>query len=91
MNPELHPDLMSACKMERLRRKVARLMVQRDHWKAEHDQLRDVLDKFPFIERQHNTVTKMRAERERVRGLEQRIKEQAALIERLTKAQEQKP
>jgi hypothetical protein len=78
-----------ATKVGRLQRKVARALKQRDHWKAQHDQLRDVLDKFPWIEKRHTDYTKGIVERERVRGLEQRIKEQAALIERLT--QEQKP
>ena len=76
-----------AVKIGRVQRKVARALKQRDHWKAQHDQLRDVLNKFPFIERRHQSLMDRRAEREQLRGLEQRVKEQAALIERMTQEQ----
>ena len=68
----------------RLRKRIAKLTEQRDHWQTETVKLRNVLDKFPFIERKHKSIMDWRDEQKRVRGLEQRIEEQAALIERLT-------
>ena len=68
----------------RLRKRVAKLTAQRDYWQTEATKLRNVLDKFPFIERNHKRIMDARDEQKRVRGLEQRVEEQAALIERLT-------
>ena len=68
----------------RLRKRIAKLTEQRDHWQTEASKLRNVLDKFPYIERRYNSIMGAREEQKRVRGLEQRIEEQAALIERLT-------
>lgn len=68
----------------RLRKRVAKLTAQRDHWQTEASKLRNVLDKFPYIERRYNSIMGAREEQKRVRGLEQRVEEQAALIERLT-------
>jgi hypothetical protein len=69
----------------RMRRKHARALKQRDHWKAEYDKLRDVMNDFPRIESSHKRLLSWREEVQRVRALEQRVKEQAALIELLQK------
>jgi uncharacterized coiled-coil protein SlyX len=69
----------------RLRKRVAKLTEQRNHWQKEYTALRFILDKFPFIERRHKSIMDAREESNRVCGLEQRVKEQATLIERLTK------
>lgn len=68
----------------RLRKRITKLTEQRNHWQTEATKLRNVLDKFPFIERKHKSIMDWRDEQKRVRGLEQRIEEQAALIKRLT-------
>ncbi len=68
----------------RLRKRVTKLTEQRNHWQTEFHALRTILDQFPFIERKYKSIMDARDERKRVRGLEQRIEEQAALIKRLT-------
>ena len=69
--------------LARSRRKVARLIVQRDYWLAEHDKLHAVLAECPRIMRERTKYTDAMAEIARVSALEARVKEQAALIELL--------
>jgi predicted RNase H-like nuclease (RuvC/YqgF family) len=70
----------------RMKKRVAKLQQQRDHFRQQCDTYRAVLNLHPSLEHRHKTWTEQKAERERVRGLEQRIKEQAALIETLAPA-----
>lgn len=69
----------------RLLKRVAKLTQQRDHWKAEHDKLYDVLDRFQNISRRVQTWDNVIAEQKRVRALEKRVEEQATLIEMIRK------
>jgi hypothetical protein len=68
----------------RMKKRVAKLQQQRDHFREQCENYRAVLNLHPSLEYRHKTWTEHKAERERVRGLEQRIKEQAALIEKLS-------
>ena len=73
--------------LARARKKVSRLIVQRDHWKREYGCLHEVLDNFPQIRRERDKYNHALAERARVSALEARVKEQAALIELMRKEQ----
>lgn len=70
----------------RLQKRIAKLQQQRDHFRHQCEVYREVLSLHPALEHRHRTWVEARAERERVRGLEDRIKEQAALIGRLLEA-----
>lgn len=70
----------------RLRKRVAKLTQQRDHYKAKCERYAQVLDTARHLERGFETMQQHRAERERVKGLEARVREQAELIKRLTGA-----
>jgi len=69
----------------RLQRKNTKLRQQRDHWQAEYKKLRQVLDAFPLYERRYQSLTAWKSELAEIRATQQRVKEQALLIERLTK------
>lgn len=68
----------------RLKKRIARLQCQRDFWHKQCAHYSEVLRLHPTIERHHYDWRAREAERERVRGLEQRVKEQALLVEKLT-------
>lgn len=69
----------------RLRRRIEKLKQQRDHFREQADLRQQMIEIAPFIERRWKTYTEMTTEQARVKALEQRVKEQAALIERLMK------
>ena len=69
----------------RLRRRIEKLKQQRDHFREQADLRQRMIEIAPFIERRWKTYTEMTTEQARVKALEQRVKEQAALIERLMK------
>jgi hypothetical protein len=64
----------------RLRKKVHKLIKQRDHWKSEADRLTEMLRLYPFIERGWEDHLKRKEERKRLRELEAT---QAVLVDRL--------
>lgn len=72
-------------KIGRLEKRIAKLTKQRDHFKESYTQLADVLEQFPWIQRRYKSYSDEKAERERVKELEQRVKEQALLIQELQK------
>jgi flagellar biosynthesis chaperone FliJ len=67
----------------RLQKRIAKLQQQRDHFRHQCEVYREVMQMHPHLEYSHKRWAEERAERERVRGLEDRIKEQAALIKQL--------
>jgi hypothetical protein len=67
----------------RLQKRIAKLQQQRAHYRERCELYAAVMSLHPSLEHRHKTVTEQKAERERVRGLEQRVKEQAMLIETL--------
>lgn len=69
----------------RLRKKAAKLTKQRDHWKSEHDKLLAALEKLPVWINAMRRLDEARAKEEDTRQIRQRCKEQALLIEKLTK------
>ena len=77
----------TAVLLARARRKVARLIVQRNYWKDAHNILHAVLAEFPRIMRERKKYTDAMAEIARISALEARVKEQAALIELMRKEQ----
>jgi hypothetical protein len=74
----------------RLKRRIARLQMQRDHWKKEHAKLHEFLESFPFYRREREKLDAARARELGQRELVQRCKEQAALIEMLQAAATEK-
>ena len=71
----------------RLRKRIVKLMEQRDEYKNQLIHYREVLDHHPFIEREYKTYNERIKERERVKALETRVKEQEELIKLLRKEQ----
>lgn len=69
----------------RLRKKAAKLAKQRDHWKGEHDKLRDALNSLPIYERAINRWSEVKKREAEWNELRQRCTEQALLIKQLTK------
>lgn len=67
----------------RLKKRIAKLQEQRDSYKKQLEHYKIVLDTHPWIERKHRTYTEGIAERQRVRDLETRVKEQEELIKLL--------
>ena len=68
----------------RLRKRIAKLTMQRNHWKAESDAKQNVLDCFPRIQREYQSYSEQIAASERVKALEARVREQELLIKKLT-------
>lgn len=71
-------------KIVRLQKRINKLTLQRDHWKAKHDHYKAVVEALPGLEHKYNKYMELLAERKRVRDLEQRVQEQAILIIKLT-------
>ena len=69
----------------RLRKKIVKLMEQRDGYKNELVHYREVLDHHTFREREYKDYNARIKERERVKALETRVKEQEELIKLLRK------
>lgn len=69
----------------RLRRRIERLKRQRDHFREQMELRQKMIDIAPYIEWRWKAHTDAQIERARVKQLEQRVREQAMLIERLTK------
>jgi hypothetical protein len=78
-------------KVGRLERKVTHLKHLVSKARTLNDHYKAVLNVNPMIEHRFDKYLEMKAERERVRGLETRVKEQAALIELLQKEKALKP
>jgi hypothetical protein len=81
---ELRPT-EAAVTMGRLRKRIAKLMHQRDGYKNQLIHYREVLDHHPFREREYKDYNARIKERERVKALETRVVEQAELIKLLRK------
>jgi hypothetical protein len=78
----LTPEII---KIGRQEKHIEKLKKQRDHYKTEYTKLVDVLQLAPFIQDRYTAWQKAREERERVKGLDARVKEQELLIKELTK------
>lgn len=64
----------------RLLKKIEKLKKQRDHYKQQHEYYAKVISMQPYLERRFETYSEMKEERERVKALEKRVKEQEQLI-----------
>ena len=69
----------------RLNKKMNKLRDQRNKATKELEHYKEVLDNHPYIQYRHKNYTEMVAERQRVKDLEVRVKEQAELIRLLQK------
>ena len=69
--------------VSRLKRKIAKLLQQRETLTAQVAHYRHVLDVSPFIENSYDRYEDRKREQERVKVLEARVQEQAALIKLL--------
>lgn len=81
----LTPPSTSDVKIGRLERKLEKVKKQRDHYKKLCEHYAEVLTKHPHIKTRYNSYNEMIKERERVRALEKRVKEQEQLITLLNK------
>lgn len=69
----------------RLRKRLEKVTRQRDSLKQMCTHYREVLDLHPMAEYRYRSFTEARAERQRVKDLEQRCREQALLIQTFQK------
>jgi hypothetical protein len=72
-------------KIGRLQRKIEHLVYRLGQSRALNEHYKAVMNVNPMLDYRFDKYTEMKAERERVKGLEARIKEQAALIALLQK------
>jgi hypothetical protein len=72
-------------KIGRLTRKLAKMKDQRDKARADLEHYAKVISMQPYLETRYKTYEERVAERQRVKDLEARVKEQAALILQLQK------
>jgi hypothetical protein len=72
-------------KIGRLTRKLAKMKDQRDKARADLAHYAKVISMQPYLESRYNSYEERVAERQRVKDLEARVKEQAALILQLQK------
>lgn len=70
-------------KLGRVRRKLEKALKQRDHYKERLGYYEKVISMQPYLETRYKSYLEMKSERERVKQLEARVKEQAALIKLL--------
>lgn len=71
----------------RLRKRITKLQEQRDSYKKQLEHYKIVVGGDWHIERRYNSFHDMKNERQRVRDLETRVKEQEELIKLLRKEQ----
>ena len=69
----------------RLLKKIEKLKKQRDHYKQKQEYYAKVISMQPYLERRFETYAEMKEERERVKALEKRVKEQEQLITMMNK------
>lgn len=72
----------------RLLRKIEKLKTQRDYFKTQLAHYEKVISMQPYLETRYQTYTEKVEERKRVKALELRVEEQAALIKILRKQNE---
>lgn len=72
----------------RLLRRIDKLTKQRDHFKQQSELRQKMIEIAPYVERRWRTYNEMIAEQKRIKSLEQRVKEQAMLIEQLTRKEQ---
>ncbi len=72
----------------RLRKRIEKLTKQRDYFRERCGVYGEMINMHPMLEHRFKAWKEQRAEAERVKGLEQRIKEQAQLIELLQKGKQ---
>ena len=84
--PDL-PDLPdpAAITGQRLRKRIAKLQKQRDHWKTEHDKFVELLQKLPALRRAVDRIRATDTNDKARHALLARIQEQELLIKQLTK------
>ena len=68
----------------RLRKKIKRLIKQREHHKQQHEHYATVISIQPHLESRYNRYTEYKEEQARAKEMEQRLKEQEMLIRLLT-------
>lgn len=71
----------------RLKKRICKLQEQRDGYKKQLEHYKIVVGGDWHIEHRHKTWTETKAERQRVRDMETRLKEQEELIKLLRKEQ----
>lgn len=71
-------------KIGRLERKIEKLKQQRDYHKKQREHYAHVISMQPHLERRWNSYEEGKKERERIKGLEARVKEQEQLIKLLS-------
>lgn len=68
----------------RLRRKIERLITQREYHKQQHTHYNKVIGMQPYIERRYEQYQDRLKEQSRIKDMEKRVKEQEILIGLLT-------
>ncbi len=79
------PYTANDVKIGRLQKRIDKLTKQRDYFKERLNHYEKVISMQPYIESRYTSYQDKLKERERVKELEHRVKEQALLIEKLQK------
>lgn len=82
-----HRPTTSVVKIGRLQRKLEKTKQQRDHYKELYEHYANVISMHPYLERRWESYQEMVKERERIKQLEKRVKEQEQLIKLLNNGQ----
>lgn len=69
-------------KIGRLKKRIAKLIKQRDNYKERFELYQKVISMQPFLMTRYDNYSDMVAERKRVKFLEDRVNEQALLIKK---------
>lgn len=69
----------------RLRKKIDKLLKQRDHWKDQYDKIHHMIKLFPVIQHDYNRYERDVQKRQEHEALSKRVKEQEMLIRVLLK------
>lgn len=72
-------------KIGRLQKRIEKLIKQRDNYKERFELYQKVISMQPFLMTRYDNYSDMVAERKRVKFLEDRVNEQALLIQELKK------
>lgn len=79
------PPSTSDVRIGRLLKKIEKLKKQRDYHQQKHTYYAKVISMQPYLERRFESYSEMKEERERVKALEKRVKEQEQLITMMNK------
>ena len=80
----------NAIQKQRLLKKIEKLKQQRDNFKKQYEFLHNIIKRYPQYMSDFRSYERSQIERQRIKNMEERVKEQALLIKKLASAEVQK-